>query len=91
MGIEFGTGGWRAIIGDGFTRANVQLLTAALAQKMKDENGAERGFMIGYDRRFLSRECHLLGGGGDGRSRYPLYGDRPGGADTVGYVFGKIL
>ena len=47
MGIEFGTGGWRAIIGDGFTRANVQLLTAALAQKMKDENGAERGFMIG--------------------------------------------
>ena len=57
MGIEFGTGGWRAIIGDGFTRANVQLLTAALAQKMKDENGAERGFMIGYDRRFLSREA----------------------------------
>ena len=22
-GIQFGTGGWRAIIGDGFTKANV--------------------------------------------------------------------
>ena len=26
MSIEFGTGGWRAIIGDGFTKANVQRL-----------------------------------------------------------------
>lgn len=57
MGITFGTGGWRAIIGDGFTKANVQLLTAALAQKLKDENGAERGFLVGYDRRFLSQEA----------------------------------
>ena len=28
--IEFGTGGWRAVIGDGFTRANIQLLAKAL-------------------------------------------------------------
>ena len=32
--IKFGTGGWRAVIGDGFTKANVQLLTAALARKL---------------------------------------------------------
>ena len=57
MSIKFGTGGWRAVIGDEFTRSNVQLLTAAVAQKMKDENVAERGFVIGYDRRFLSREA----------------------------------
>lgn len=56
MSIQFGTGGWRAVIGDEFTRANVQLLTAAVARKMKDENLAERGFVIGYDRRFLSQE-----------------------------------
>lgn len=55
--IKFGTGGWRAIIGDQFTRANVQLLMAALAQKMKDEGVAGRGFLIGYDRRFLSEEA----------------------------------
>ena len=54
MPVKFGTGGWRAIIGDGFTRANVQLLTAALARKMKEEGVADRGFIIGYDRRFLS-------------------------------------
>lgn len=57
MSIQFGTGGWRAVIGDGFTKANVQLLTAALAQKMKDEGTAERGFLVGYDRRFLSQEA----------------------------------
>jgi len=57
MNIHFGTGGWRAIIGDGFTKANVQLLTAALAQKLRDEDGADRGFLAGYDRRFLSREA----------------------------------
>ena len=54
--IKFGTGGWRAVIGDGFTKANVQLLTAALARKMKEEGVAQRGFLIGYDRRFLSQE-----------------------------------
>ena len=57
MSIQFGTGGWRAIIGDGFTKANVQRLAAALAAKMKDEGVAQRGFLIGYDRRFLSQEA----------------------------------
>lgn len=52
--IKFGTGGWRAIIGDEFIRANVRLLAAALAAKMVDEGVAERGIVIGYDRRFLS-------------------------------------
>lgn len=57
MSIKFGTGGWRAIIGDGFTKANVQRLAAALARKMEDEGVAQRGFLIGYDRRFLSAEA----------------------------------
>lgn len=55
--IHFGTGGWRAIIGDDFTKANVQLLTAALARKMKDESADMNGFVIGYDRRFLSLQA----------------------------------
>ncbi len=55
--IKFGTGGWRAIIGDEFTKANVQLLTLALARKMQDEGKADKGFVIGYDRRFLSEEA----------------------------------
>ncbi|HNW85759.1 MAG TPA: phosphoglucomutase/phosphomannomutase family protein [Candidatus Limiplasma sp.] len=52
--IEFGTGGWRAIIGDGFTRENLQGLALAVARRMKAEDVADRGFCIGYDRRFLS-------------------------------------
>ena len=55
--LKFGTGGWRAIIGDEFTKANVQLLTAAIARKMKDEGVHQAGFVIGYDRRFLSEEA----------------------------------
>ncbi|MHA6525376.1 phosphoglucomutase/phosphomannomutase family protein [Tessaracoccus sp. G1721] len=52
--IRFGTGGWRAIIGDEFTRANVRLLSAALAERMIDEGVAGEGIVIGHDRRFLS-------------------------------------
>lgn len=52
--INFGTGGWRAIIGDEFTRANVRLLCGALAQRIKEEGRAAEGLVIGYDRRFLS-------------------------------------
>ena len=55
--IRFGTGGWRAVIGDEFTRANVEKLTAALARKIKAEGADNRGFVIGYDRRFLSRQA----------------------------------
>lgn len=55
--IKFGTGGWRAVIGDEFTKANVQLLTAAIARKLKDQGNAANGFVIGYDRRFLSKEA----------------------------------
>lgn len=55
--IEFGTGGWRAVIGDGFTRQNIQLLAKAMSRKMKEEQVAEEGIVIGYDRRFLSKEA----------------------------------
>ena len=57
--VEFGTGGWRAIIGDQFTRANIRIVAAALARRMKDEGSAEQGIAIGYDRRFLSRESAI--------------------------------
>lgn len=55
--ITFGTGGWRAVIGEDFTRANVERLMTALAQKMKAEGVDSGGFVIGYDRRFLSRQA----------------------------------
>ena len=53
-GIEFGTGGWRAIIADGFTKANVQLLASAMADMLLARPDARKEICIGYDRRFLS-------------------------------------
>ena len=50
-------GGWRAIIGDGFTKENIQILARAMADKMRVEGVAEQGIVIGYDRRFLSKEA----------------------------------
>ena len=50
--IKFGTGGWRAVIGDEFTRENVRTLSQAVADDMT-ENGYDT-IIIGFDRRFLS-------------------------------------
>lgn len=52
--IEFGTGGWRAKIGEEFTKSNVQLLAQALANLILEQEAAAAGFVIGHDRRFLS-------------------------------------
>ncbi|MGY0614233.1 phosphoglucomutase/phosphomannomutase family protein [Vibrio sp. FJH11] len=52
--IKFGTGGWRAFIGEEFTKDNVRLVAQAIANITNAESVAERGFVIGYDRRFLS-------------------------------------
>ncbi len=52
--IQFGTGGWRALIGEEFTKANVQLVAQAVANIMIAEKVTDNGFVIGYDRRFLS-------------------------------------
>lgn len=55
--IKFGTGGWRAVIGEDFTKANIQKLSKGIAMKMKDEGVTEKGIVLGYDRRFLSKEA----------------------------------
>lgn len=52
--IQFGTGGWRAIIGEEFTKDNVRLAAQGLANIMVAEQVTDNGFVIGYDRRFLS-------------------------------------
>ncbi len=57
--IQFGTGGWRAVIGDGFTRLNIQRVAAALGMRIRREAESEDEICIGYDRRFLSREAAI--------------------------------
>lgn len=55
--IKFGTGGWRAIIGDDFTRENVQLVASGVLQYAKELNKTDKPIVIGYDRRFLSESA----------------------------------
>ena len=55
--IKFGTGGWRAIIADGFTKDNIRLLTAGLCRKMEREGHGGATLCVGYDRRFLAKEA----------------------------------
>lgn len=52
--LKFGTGGWRAIIGEEFIMENVRLLAQALAADMLEKGWDKKGMVIGYDRRFLS-------------------------------------
>lgn len=57
--IVFGTGGWRALIGEGFTLANVRRLCQAIANETVRQGKEARGVVIGGDRRFLSREAAI--------------------------------
>jgi alpha-D-glucose phosphate-specific phosphoglucomutase len=52
--IRFGTGGWRALIGEGFTLDNVRRLCQALANDVIRQGREGDGMIVGYDRRFLS-------------------------------------
>ncbi len=55
--VTFGTGGWRAIIGEGFTLHNVRRLTQALCNEITRQGQEHRGVIVGYDRRFLSKQA----------------------------------
>ena len=52
--IKFGTDGWRGIIADDFTIANVKLVTQAIVNYLKSAGLAAKGLVIGYDNRFFS-------------------------------------
>ncbi|MDR1265713.1 MAG: NTP transferase domain-containing protein [Propionibacteriaceae bacterium] len=55
--ISFGTGGWRARIGEGFTIHNVRRLSQAIANQVTRDGRERQGVVIGGDRRFLSKEA----------------------------------
>lgn len=69
--IKFGTDGWRAIIAEDFTFANVDRVAQATADfwKKNPVPGTEQKAIVGYDRRFLSdqfarRTAEVLAGNG---------------------------
>lgn len=57
MSIRFGTSGWRAVIADEFTYANVKLVTEAICRYLKTETGNEpETLIIGHDSRFMGEQ-----------------------------------
>ena len=55
MGIEFGTDGWRAVISEDFTFANVRRVAQAIAKWVHESAAGTRPAMVvGFDTRFLS-------------------------------------
>jgi phosphomannomutase len=54
--IKFGTDGWRAVIADDYTFANLERVALATARFFKKQKKAGNGVVIGYDARFLSPE-----------------------------------
>ncbi len=54
--IKFGTDGWRAVIADDFTFANLDRVALATARYFKKHKKVRNGIVIGYDARFMSRE-----------------------------------
>lgn len=51
--INFGTGGFRGVIGDDFTRENIELIAQGLSDII-NEDGNAKPIIIGYDNRFMS-------------------------------------
>lgn len=54
--IRFGTDGWRAVIGDGFTFENVRLIAHAAARTFDSKKTRRPKVFIGYDHRFLAKK-----------------------------------
>jgi phosphoglucomutase len=50
--IKFGTSGWRAVVAEDFTLANIQRATAGIAQYVASQNGPKT-VLVGRDPRFL--------------------------------------
>lgn len=55
MEIKFGTDGWRGIIGEDFTFANVRRCAQATAEHFMGTRGGDCQVIIGYDTRFASQ------------------------------------
>jgi phosphomannomutase len=52
--IKFGTDGWRGVMADDFTFANVRLVAQAIADYWSEKFPKNKNAIVGYDRRFMS-------------------------------------
>lgn len=55
--IKFGTGGWRAVIGEDFICDNIRRVAAGVVKLAQEQKKTDRPVIVGYDRRFLSESA----------------------------------
>ncbi len=85
--IKFGTDGWRAVIADTYTYANVRRCTAGLAQYILSQKREQQGLVIGYDTRFGSKDFAAVSASTLAALGIPVYlCDRPAPTPTVSYT-----
>ncbi|MDD2445345.1 MAG: hypothetical protein PHX09_00845 [Clostridia bacterium] len=51
--IKFGTSGFRGIVGESFTKQNIQKICYALCEILKQENKVDKVINVGFDNRFM--------------------------------------
>ncbi len=88
--IRFGTDGWRAVIGEEFTFANVRRCAHATALYVQEAGLASRGMVVGYDTRFASEEFAAAAAEVLAANGIPVYlCDRPAPTPVIGYAILK--
>src|SRR5713226_5860806 len=88
--IKFGTDGWRGVIADDFTVANVRKVACAIARYVVRAEKPSAGVLVGYDTRFASERfargrrnrLHDRHARVAGRAGVPYAGGFPAGAST---------
>ncbi|HTH53445.1 MAG TPA: phosphoglucomutase/phosphomannomutase family protein [Edaphobacter sp.] len=58
--VKFGTDGWRGVIADDFTYANVRVAASAIANYVLEHEDANAGVCIGWDTRFGSHSFAVV-------------------------------
>ncbi|HEY0139600.1 MAG TPA: phosphoglucomutase/phosphomannomutase family protein [Thermoanaerobaculia bacterium] len=89
--ITFGTDGWRAVIAEAFTFDNVRLVSDAIAvaaRTLRPPAEIDRNAMIvGFDRRFLSREFAVVVADSlRGAGYRVILSDRPTPSQTISFT-----
>lgn len=85
--IKFGTDGWRAVIADSYTYANVRRCAVGLGRYLQAERTAEQGVVIGYDTRFGSPAFAEVAASALTALNIPVYlCDRSAPTPTVSYA-----
>lgn len=54
--IKFGTSGWRGVIAEDFTFGNIRKVSRGIKDYLINENISDKGIVVGYDTRFLSKK-----------------------------------